>query len=320
MTFTYFYNTWQNTFDLLPSSNVSSIIQVGLGPNRADFRQGVDYSLGVALDTHGNVVANTVNWGNNASAAIGASSAGELANFTPAEVLTTLVDEKVYLRPASGVVNGRNTVFTLQDTPTDGSGTGRITDNPSLIQVFVGSDPLTAFEAGAVPVASLNGQAQQVTLFNAPQPSSAVNTQPLEPVGVWASYFRNTLASHQYTVSVINPGFVGLGTYQIEDELGRIAPLVQGGTNNVVGRRLRNNWRSLPEHSELRTARSRLVTHRQQQAQQLMRQSSLTFSNDGNSVVIPAVQASLASTQGAGTLDLHGDDPRRERQQRSDRD
>src|SRR5271157_2681212 len=56
LTFTYYWNTWKNTYDLLPSSNVSSIIQVGLGPNRSDFQQGVDYTLGVALDSHGNVV------------------------------------------------------------------------------------------------------------------------------------------------------------------------------------------------------------------------------------------------------------------------
>src|SRR5271157_1847786 len=122
LTFTYYYNTWKNTFDLLPSANVASIVQVGLGPNRADFIQGVDYTLGVALDSKGNIISNTVNWGNNVSETIGASSAGELANFTPAEVLTSLVDEKVYLRPAAGVVNGRNTVFTLQDTPTNGAG------------------------------------------------------------------------------------------------------------------------------------------------------------------------------------------------------
>ncbi len=301
LAFTYYYNTWQNTSDLLPSSNVASIVQVGLGPNRADFKQGVDYSLGVALDTHGNVVANTVNWGNNVSEAIGASSAGELANFTPAEVLTTLVDEKVYLRPATGVVNGRNTVFTLQDTPTDGSGTGSITDNPALIQVFVGSDPLTAFEAGAVPVASLNGKAQQVTLFNAPQPSSSTSAQPLEPVGVWASYYRNTLATHQYTVSVINPGFVGLGTYQIKDELGRIAPLVQGGTNTVAAPGFATTGVLYP--NTVSFASGYQTGDAQASAGAAVDETiTLTFNNDGVSSITPAVQATKAIVFGAGTL------------------
>ena len=299
LTFTYFYNTWQNTYDLLPSANVASIIEVGLGPNRADFRQGVDYSLGVALDIHGNVVANTVNWGNNASAAIGASSAGELANFTSSEVLTTLVDEQVFLRPAAGVVNGRNSVFTLLDTPTDGSGTGRITDNPTLIKVYVGSDPLAAFEAGAVPVSSLNGLAQQVTLFNAPQPSSSGGSQPAEPVGVWASYFRNTLASHQYTISVVNPGFVGLGTYQIEDELDRIAPLVQGGTNTVADGGFAATGVLYP--NTVSFASGFQTGDAQAQAGAAVNETiTLTFRNDGNSVVIPATQSTLTLNFNAG--------------------
>jgi hypothetical protein len=301
LTFTYYYNTWQNTYDLLPSANVASIIQVGLGPNRSDFRQGVDYVLGTALDSHGNIVANTVNWGNNVNEAIGASSAAELANFTPSEILTTLVDEKVYLRPAAGVVNGRNAVYTLQDTPTDGSGSGKTTDNPALVQVFVGSDPLAAFEAGAVAVASVNGSTQQVTLFNPPAPTSSTSGQPGEPVGVWASYYRNTITSHQYTVSVINPGFVGLGTYQIADELGRIAPLVYGGTNNVVAGGFATTGALYPNtvsfDSPFQTGDAQAAA-----GAAVDETVTLTFNNDGNSVVIPAVQASLASVQGAGTL------------------
>src|SRR5271156_5564170 len=305
LTFTYYYNTWQNTFDLLPSANVASIIEIGLGPNREDFEQGVDYTLGVTLDNQGNIVANTVNWGNNVSSAIGASSAAELANFTPSEVLTTLVDEQVWLRPLSGVVNGRNSIFTLSDTPTDGSGLGRTTDNPSLIKVYVGSDPLTAFENLPVAVAALNGTTQQVTLFNPPQPAAG-GGQPAEAVGVWASYYRNTLQSHQYTVSVITPGFVGLGTYQIADELGRIAPLVQGAsstTGSVVTASAAfaisgviypgavsfdSPYQSGDAQATAGAAVDEVVT--------------LTFNNDGNSSVIAPTQATLVLTQGAGTL------------------
>jgi hypothetical protein len=298
LTFTYYYNTWQNTYDLLPSANVASIIQVGLGPNRSDFRQGVDYVLGTALDSHGNVVANTVNWGNNVSEAISASSAGELANFTPSEILTTLVDEKVYLRPAAGAVNGRNSVFTLQDTPTDGSGRGKVTDNPALIQVYVGSDPLTAFEAGAVPVAALNGQAQQVTLYNPPQPSSSTSTQPLENVGVWASYYRNTITSHQYSVSVINPGFVGLGTYQIADELGRIAPLVQGGTNTVAAGGFATTGVLYP--NTVSFASKYQTGDAQAPAGAAVDETvTLTFRADGVGVITPAVQATKAYSFGS---------------------
>lgn len=302
LTFTYYYNTWQNTFDLLPSANVASIVQVGLGPNRSDFDQGVDYVLGTALDNKGNVVANTVNWGNNVSSAIGVSSPAELANFTPSEVLTTLIDEKVYLRQLSGTVNGRNAVFAIPDTPTDGSGMGRITNNPALIQVFIGSDPLTAFENGAVMVASLNGLAQTVTLFNPPQPSSSGGSQPAEPVGVWATYYRNTLQSHQYTVSVVAPGYVGLGTYIVADELGRVAPLVYGGTNTVAQSAAFAETgivypNTVSFDSPYQTGDAQAVA-----GAAVDETITLTFNNDGNSVVTPATQASLALVQGSGTL------------------
>jgi hypothetical protein len=299
LTFTYYYNTWQNTFDLLPSANVASIVEVGLGPNRADFQQGVDYVLGVAYDKLGNVVSNTVNWGNNVSSAIGASTAGELASFTPSEVLTTLVDEQVWLRPLSGVVNGRNAVFTIPDTPTDGSGMGRPTDNPSLISVYVGSDPLEAFEAGHVQVAALNGTAQTVTLFNAPSPSSGSSSQPAQPVGVWASYYRNTLASHQYTVSVVTPGYVGLGTYQIADELGRIAPLVYGGTN-VVAQSAAFDETGVVYPGVVSSDSPYQTGDAQAQAGAAVDETvTLTFNNDGVSTTTPAVQATLTTSFGS---------------------
>ena len=206
---TYYFNMWMNTFDLLPSSNVASITEVGLGPNRADYTQGIDYSLGVAYDTHGNVVANTVNWGNNVSEAIGVSAAQDTAAFSPAEVLTTLVDENVWLRPLAGATNGRNVVFSTPDTPTTGTGQGVPTDNPALIQVYVGTNPFEAFQNLPVTVAALNGVAQQVTLFNPPAGGTSV----------FASYYRNTLEDQQYTVTVVTPGFSGLGTYTIQDNL-----------------------------------------------------------------------------------------------------
>src|SRR5208337_4598505 len=204
-TIQYYFNAWQHTYDLLPGTNISQITQVGLGPNRQDFVQGTDYVLGSVLANDGTTVQ-TINWGASVSEAIGQSAAGESASFTPSEVQTTLVDEHVYLQTLGGAVNGKNTVFTIPDVPTDGSGRSVPTDTPSLIQVYVGSDPLEAFLAGPVRVASLSGEGQTVTLYNPPQPSSSSGSQPLEPVGVWASYYRNTLADHEYTVTVLSPG------------------------------------------------------------------------------------------------------------------
>src|SRR5271157_548875 len=52
----YYFNTWQNTYDLLPASNILEIIEVGLGPNREDFVQGTDYVLGSVTAQDGTTV------------------------------------------------------------------------------------------------------------------------------------------------------------------------------------------------------------------------------------------------------------------------
>ena len=109
-TIQYYFNTWQNTYDLIPAANVASITQVGLGPNRADFVQGTDYVLGTITASDGTTLQ-TINWGASVSSAIGQSAAGESANFTPAEVVTALRDDQVFLQPLAGAVNGKNTVF-----------------------------------------------------------------------------------------------------------------------------------------------------------------------------------------------------------------
>ncbi len=293
LTIQYYFNTWQNTYDLLPASNVLAITLVGLGPNRQDFVQGTDYVLGSVTANDGTTVQ-TINWGASVSEAVGQSAAGESANFTEAEVQTTLVDEHVYLQPLAGAVNGKNTVFSIPDVPTDGSGLSVATDSPSLISVYVGSNPLAAFLAGPVRVASLSGEGQTVTLYNPPQPSSSTNTQPLETVGVWGSYYRNTLADHQYTITVVTPGYAGNGTFLVTDELNRVAPLVtytsgtvtQAGPFATTGVVYPNNF---PDYrAQAGAAVDETVT--------------LTFNADGVSTITPAVQASLALTQGAGSL------------------
>jgi len=260
---------------------VASIIEVGLGPNRADYTQDIDYSLGVAYDKLGNVVANTVNWGNNVSEAIGVSAAQDSAAFSPAEVLTTLVDENVWLRPLAGATNGRNAIFTLPDTPTTGTGQGVPTDNPALIKVYVGTNPFEAFQNGAATVAALNGLAQQVTLYNPPAGGTSV----------WASYYRNTLEDQQYTVTVVTPGFSGLGTYNITDNQGRFMPLVTLNTalSHVAGAGYATTGIVYP------FGFSDAVDDNGSPSEQV----TLTFRNDGNVSTVPPVQASLTTTFGS---------------------
>lgn len=296
-TIQYYFNTWQNTYDLLPASNIQEIIEVGLGPNREDFIQGTDYVLGTVTANDGTVLQ-TINWGASVSSAVGQSAAGESANFTPAEVLTTLIDEHVYLQPLAGAVNGKNTVYSIPDTPTDGSGLSKATDNPALIQVYVGNDPLSAFLAGPVKVATLSGENQLVTLYNPPQPSSSDSTQPLEPVGVWGSYYRNTLADHEYTIAVVSPGYAGNGTFIVTDELDRVAPLVTFNLGSSVVTQSANFAATGVVYP------NNFPDYRAQAGAAIDETVTLTFNNDGSSTITPATQAtlSLPFNSGAGHL------------------
>jgi hypothetical protein len=214
VTITYYTNTYQNTYDIIPAQNVTSIIEVGLGPNRADFVQDTDYNLG--LDSVGNAV---INWGAGSQTLVGSSTTG-FTPFGPTQILTTLVDEKVFLRTCTGVANGKNLTFTLPDSPVDGSGLGRVTDNPVKIMVFVGTNPVEAlgnyYPGTSERVIQLTGSTGSFTLYNAPGAGN----------NVYASYYRNTLHDHSYTLTVVNPGIPGQGTYKMKDEVGRILPVV----------------------------------------------------------------------------------------------
>jgi hypothetical protein len=214
LTVTYYTNNWQNTFDLLPANNIVQIDRVGLGPGRADYINGVDYVL----------ANNKIYWGAAAVTSIGKQTAG----FTPlsaTQITTTLVDENVYMVPATGVADGVNAVFTSAFTPVDGSGLAKVTDDPSKILVYVGIDPASAQAAGAVTVSRLVGATGVITLYNPPAASSKV----------YVSGYRTILNDHTFTLSVVNANTPGQGTYSVVSETGSSIIKVTGTAAGSTG-------------------------------------------------------------------------------------
>jgi len=212
----YYANNYQDTYDLLPSSNVSSISMVGYGPDRADFIEGQDYVLETLPNGDSAIL-----WGASVTDATGQWTAG-YTPFDASHVVASMVDEKVYLQQASGVVNGKNAVFTLPDVPTDSSGLDRATNNPALVQVYVGTSPAAALAAGAVRVIQVIGNSATVKLYNPPTSGN-----------VYASYYRNVINDHTFTLAVKTAGVTGQGTYTISNETGAIIPPVTVGTSAV---------------------------------------------------------------------------------------
>ena len=260
---TYYTNRYQDTSDMLPSGNVASVLSVGYGAGRSDFTQGVDFALN----------GNAISWG----AAVNTAAGQSTAAFTPFDasvITTTLVDQKVYCVPVNGAVTGRNSVFTLADTPVDGSGLGIPTDDASKISVYVGTNPITAVTAGAVKVSRLSGASATVTLYNPPALGQ----------NVYASSYRSVLNDHTFTLAVKVPGAPGTGTYTVSDELSLPLASVLPGTSVVTNANFENTGIVWPGNiSDLMAgigAADETVT--------------LTFQNDGLAdFVSQPVQASL---------------------------
>ncbi|MEI6387907.1 MAG: hypothetical protein WCQ50_14840 [Spirochaetota bacterium] len=216
LTATYYTNTYQDTYDMLPAANVATLDAVGYGPDREDFVSGIDYVLEQPAGKNARI-----QWGASSSIGTGVWTAG-YTPFDASVITTTLIDQRMWLQPCQGTVNGVNAVFTLPDVPTDGSGLSRTTNDPSLIHVFVGTDPTTAFAAGEVRVIQLVGATKTFKLYNPPSGS------------VYASYYRNLLNDHAFTLEVVDAGIVGQGTYIAKDEFGNVLPVVKAGLNVVT--------------------------------------------------------------------------------------
>ena len=217
-TVSYFTNKYQDTYDMIPATNVISIDAVGYGPSRSDFVNGVDY----VLQTPPNADAR-IQWGGSASVMAGAATAG-YTPFSASVITDTLVDEIMFLRPVQGAVTGKNYTFTLPDTPTDGSGLSVVTNNPALVHVYVGTSPEEALLAGEVRVTQVVGDIGTVVLYNPPATGQSV----------YATYYRNILNDHTFTLSVVNPGITGQGTYSIADEKGNVLPSITSGASSVT--------------------------------------------------------------------------------------
>jgi hypothetical protein len=215
---TYFQNTWQDTFDYLAHIGISSVTRCGLTPDRADFIDGVDYIL----------KNDTLIWGTSVIVSNVTSTAGAQV-FGEKQITATLVDQREFMSVCEttldtsvvpAVMSSR--VFQLSQQPTTGNGrnsplgtslfqkvsNNRIdlpTDRPDLVQAFWGFSLNDAVARGAVDVVAVDSGTSQITLGED------------VPVGasVFATFFYNNLLDNAFTLSVIQPGAGGTGTYSV---------------------------------------------------------------------------------------------------------
>lgn len=235
----YYFNTWQDTYDDLPSAGtVLSVSQCGITAGRSDYVEGVDFIL----------QDNRIIWGTAATVSSGEITTGKTP-FGETQITTTLVDARTYLELCSAVVNSTvspatesRTQFTLSLSPTTGNGrdtplssstfavvaNGRVavpTTRPDLVWAYWGYSVEDALARGRVSVTQVDGDV--ITLAEA------------VPVGanVYATYYYNTLVDQKYTLSPVTIGASGHGTYQIVNESGAQLPTPKFGAkaNSLAG-------------------------------------------------------------------------------------
>jgi len=218
---TYYFNTWQDTFDYLGHTGITSISRVGITSNRSDFINGVDFILKDDL----------IVWGTAALVSAGTTTPGSTL-FGPTQVSTTLVDNKTFLEEATPVVNtstipatDSRKMWRLPFVPTTGNGrstpldqdlfititNSRVdlpTNRPDLITAYWGFSIQDALNRGPVTIAKVEASNATITL------------QDPVPVGarVFASFYYNILEDNEYILSVVTVGSAGFGTYQIQDK------------------------------------------------------------------------------------------------------
>lgn len=211
VTLTYYFNSYTDNFDYIPSRNVTSIDRVSLvasgGGASSLFVEGVDWVL----------KEDKIYWGTFASVSSGSVQEGQIA-FGPTQVSALLRDEKIYLAACTPVTDTSvvpprvlSNKFKLPYQPMDGTGTATPTSRTDLVKVRTGVSISDALGRSEVAVARVNPADSTITL-----------TSPV-PQGhqVFATFFYNNIqdqflsAGGGYTLTVRSEGASNIGTYTV---------------------------------------------------------------------------------------------------------
>ena len=206
LTVTYWFNMHPNTADDLPYTGLTRMIRVGVSPETSDFIENIDYAI----------IANQIQWGTGYKLLTVIHTSG--SEFFDANQITgSLVDDKIYNEDVSNQFTGMETSFTVRFKPVvDGTGRDIVTYDPSNVIVTVNGTP--------VDVTRIDGELGTVYLQAAPTLGDVV----------MVTYWRSRVEDDTYSVEVVVPGGVGVGTYKVTSlEDGRLGVAVPG-TENVA--------------------------------------------------------------------------------------
>jgi hypothetical protein len=211
----YYFNTWQDTFDYLPNSNVTSVVRVGITPSTSDYTSGSDFVILNDGDQ------SKIMWGAAYTITTGATVGNN--DFGTSQISARLVDNRIFGVPAARRSDSL-VEFALPYIPTTGNGrdtslttsiynavtNGRMdlpTVNPTLITAYVGKTWRDAYAKGPVAVREVNGAI--ITMEDEVSPD----------YNVFVTFWHSILAKDTYTLTVVSSGQTGAGQYNVTSAL-----------------------------------------------------------------------------------------------------
>ena len=210
VTFTYFANLWQDTYDILPAPTVNRVVKVGLSQDTSDFSVGNDCVLSGD---------NRLHWGNSYQVTNGVYTLATTPIVN--NIAASVTDTRVFGRVAAPAVpsgvdadnlplnTDGNKTFTLTSLPVDGSGNGDATEDTTLLTAYVGATWSAAYTAGPVQVTSIDGNL--ITL--AISPSNALSEK------VYVTYYESNIVDDNWLLTVRVAGASGVGKYTLVSQL-----------------------------------------------------------------------------------------------------
>jgi hypothetical protein len=228
---TYYYNTFQDTFDYIPNKNVVAVGNCGIAPKRTDYTNLTDFVVEEGM----------VHWGASDSIVAGEHTSGA-EPFDKSQISTLLVDDRIYMASCERYVNSAvspavvsDVEFVLPLVPTVGDGRDTPLGDPDLVVAYYGSDVRDALNRGAQTVVSADSATRRIKLSSPVPPNDTV----------YATFWYNQLSDAEYTVSCLTSGASGVGSYNVLSSLTGLKQLnTTFGTGTKTGTTETIQWPS----------------------------------------------------------------------------
>jgi hypothetical protein len=223
----YWANTWQDTFDYLPNSLVTTVTRSGISPGRNDYIQGQDFVI-----ANPSTDVSIIHWGTSFQVSSAQTSVGAVP-FDNSQIVASLVDDKIYLGECARVTDTTtipavvsSNQFLLPEIPTTGNGRDTTlgqtlfnnvtntrmdltTNRPDLVVVRVGRTLRDALNRTAAKVISVDGASRTITLKDPVPPDH----------NAYATFYYNRIVDDSYIFTCVTPGPVGSGQYTVFSSL-----------------------------------------------------------------------------------------------------